>query len=138
MHFVEYLPLLQSKHLAIAFWSHDIKQTNEASCASSMSRAQLYVGIPCQVKLGERKMESDSSFLMLQCSAKPNRSGGELVWKKQMIPVIHYHWRTKDQQKNEEDFNHEGIQSSYAVHRVAAAWKYIASLLTFSKFPRTR
>lgn len=54
-----------------------------------------------------------------------------------MITVIHYHWRTKEQQKSEEDFHHKGILSSYAVHKVTAAWSGMAYLLIFSTFPRT-
>lgn len=52
-----------------------------------MREAELNVGIPCQVKLGERKMESDYSFPMLHCSVEP-RSRAELIWKKEMIAII--------------------------------------------------
>lgn len=66
-------------------------------------------------------MERNCSFLMLHCSAKPGRSEGELVWKKWMITNIHYHWRMKEQQGNEKDFQHEGILNSYAAHKVSVA-----------------
>lgn len=55
------------------------------------------VGIPCQVKLGERRMERECSIPMLHCSVEP-RSRGELIWKKEMIALINYHWRERKQQ----------------------------------------
>lgn len=119
MHFIEYLYLLWSN---VVVQSHEVKQTHKVSCASSRGRAQLYVGIPYQQKFGKRKMESNCSFLTLHCSAKPGRSEGDLVWKKWMITIFHYHWRMKEQQKNEEGFQHEGILNSYAVHKVSVVW----------------
>lgn len=135
MHFIEYLPLLWSN---IVVQSHEVKLTHKVSCASSWGRAQLYVGIPYQKKLRKRKMESDCNFLTLHCSEKPGRSEGELVWRKWMITIIHYHWRMKEQQKNEEDFWHEGILNSYAVCKVSVAWSCMACLLRLSKFPKTK
>lgn len=78
------------------FQSCDIEETSKSFSTSSMHKAQLNVGISCQIKLEEREMESDHSFPMLYCSAKPSRSGGELIWKKEMIAIIHCHLRTKD------------------------------------------
>lgn len=94
----------------------------------------LDVGIPCQVKLGERKMESDCSFPMLHCSAEP-RSGGELIWKKEMIAIINYHLRERKQQ-NEQEFHHEAL-GSYVVRKVTDAWSFMAHLLKLTKFPGT-
>lgn len=136
-HFVEYLPLLCSKHWVIV-QSHEVKQTHKVSCASSRGRGEWYVGIPHQEKLGKRKIESVRSFLMLHCSVKPGRSEGQPVWKKWMTTNIHYLWRLKEQQKKEEDFQHEGILNSYAVHEVSVAWSCVPHLLRFSQFPRTK